>query len=124
MPTDSWDFTVPLSQTSPFPPFNACSLLATRIRYALCCQSRSVLWLCHDRCGAGASIPKGFSTYSQRRRTGTAFANADKTRTTNNTLTMRNLLTGLLLGRAYLIFEDDTLRRAFSLTCASTAWSH
>src|SRR6266404_951636 len=35
MPTDSWDFTVPLSQTSPFPPFNACSLLATRIRVAL-----------------------------------------------------------------------------------------
>jgi len=43
-----------------------------------------VLSLCHDSCGLALSIPRGFSRYSQRRRTGVARPTDVNIRTTTN----------------------------------------
>src|SRR5262249_30506400 len=84
MSTDSSEFVFPLSQTSAFPERSPSKLPATRIWYADCFQFRSPLSLCHDRCGALASMPNGFSRYWQRKRTGAEKALAAVPRTTTH----------------------------------------
>ena len=73
---DMSDFTGPLSQRSPWLSASFAAELATRIWYAVCAEPRESASRFQLSRGCAASIPSGFSRYSQRNRSMLASAHA------------------------------------------------